>query len=29
MDRQKPPQASILLPETNVFLLWRLEWKRL
>ena len=29
VDRQEPPQASILLPETNVFLLRRLEWKRL
>ena len=26
---KKSPQTSIFLPETNVFLLWRLEWKRL
>jgi hypothetical protein len=25
---QKPPQASILLAETNIFLLRRFEWKR-
>jgi hypothetical protein len=25
---QKPPQASILLAETNIFLLGRFEWKR-
>jgi hypothetical protein len=23
-----PPQASVFLPEANIFLLWRLEWKR-
>jgi hypothetical protein len=28
VDCQKPPQASILLAETNIFLLGRLEWKR-
>ena len=28
VNRQKPPQASIFLPEANVFLLWRFEWKR-
>jgi hypothetical protein len=28
VNRQKPPQASILLPEADVFLLWRLELKR-
>jgi hypothetical protein len=28
VDRQKPPEASILLAETNIFLLWRFEWKR-
>ena len=28
VNRQEPPQASILLAETNIFLLWRLEWKR-
>jgi hypothetical protein len=28
VNRQKPPQASILLAETNIFLLWRFEWKR-
>jgi hypothetical protein len=28
VNRQKPTQASILLAETNVFLLWRFEWKR-
>jgi hypothetical protein len=25
VNRQKPPQASILLAETNIFLLWRFE----
>jgi hypothetical protein len=25
VNRKKPPQASILLAETNVFLLWRFE----
>src|SRR4051812_47648317 len=29
VNRQEPPKASIFLPETNVFLLWRLEWKRI
>jgi hypothetical protein len=29
VNRKKSPQTSIFLPETNVFLLWRLEWKRL
>jgi hypothetical protein len=28
VNRQKPPEASILLAKTNIFLLWRLEWKR-
>jgi hypothetical protein len=28
VNRQKPPQASILLAETNIFLLRRFEWKR-
>ena len=28
VNRQKPPQASIFVPQTNTFLLWRLEWKR-
>ena len=27
-NRQELPQASIFLPETNIFLLCRLEWKR-
>jgi len=25
---QKPPQASILLAEANIFLVRRFEWKR-
>jgi hypothetical protein len=28
VNRQKPPQASILLAEPNIFLLRRFEWKR-
>src|SRR5262249_33050238 len=28
VNRQKPPQASILLAETNIFQLRRFEWKR-
>jgi hypothetical protein len=28
VNRQKPPEASILLAEADVFLLWRFEWKR-
>jgi hypothetical protein len=28
VNYQKPPQASILLAETNIFLLRRFEWKR-
>jgi len=28
VNRQKPPQTRILFPEKNVFLLGRLEWKR-
>jgi hypothetical protein len=28
VNRQKPPQTSILLAETNIFLLRRFEWKR-
>src|SRR5271157_3872625 len=28
VNRQEPPQASVFLPEANIFLLWRLEWKR-
>jgi len=27
VNRQEPPQASILVAETNIFLLWRFEWK--
>jgi hypothetical protein len=29
VNREKAPQAGILLAETNVLLLWRFEWKRL
>jgi hypothetical protein len=28
VNRQKSPEASILLAEANVLLLWRFEWKR-
>jgi hypothetical protein len=28
VNRKKPPEASILLAEANVLLLWRFEWKR-
>jgi hypothetical protein len=28
VNRQKASEASILLAKTNIFLLWRLEWKR-
>jgi hypothetical protein len=28
VNRQKPPEASILLAEANVLPLWRFEWKR-
>jgi hypothetical protein len=28
VNRQKPPEASIFLAETNVLLLRRFEWKR-
>jgi hypothetical protein len=28
VNRQKPPEASILLAEANVLLLWRFEWRR-
>jgi hypothetical protein len=28
MDRQKPAQASVFLPEAEVLLLWRFEGKR-
>jgi hypothetical protein len=28
VNYQKPPQASILLAETNILLLGRFEWKR-
>jgi hypothetical protein len=28
VNRQKPPEASIFLAETNVLLLWRFELKR-